>query len=126
MAICFLLCSMMSLWCTRCCVVHLLLVPSCCNCAGQLGPAAKWWNASAYAGAFPATPAAQAVAARHFAAQWGLMPTLPQAIMAVYAPRIRLTFTDAAYTNLTAAWQVRLLLPARPACQLACLAAAVM
>ena len=97
------------------------MVPPWSSGAGQLAPAAKWWNASAYAGPFPATQAAQKVAARYFAAQWGLMPTLPQAILAVYMPRIRITFTGAAYTNLTASWQVRL-----PLCLPACLAVAVL
>ena len=81
--------------------------PACAILAGQLGPAAKWWNASAFAGPFPATPAAQAVAAQFFGAPAGVLPALPQAVVALFSPRIRFQLRAAAYAEFKQRWQVR-------------------
>jgi hypothetical protein len=74
--------------------------------AGRVGPAVKWWNASAFAGPFPATLAAQATAAQYFGAPEGVLPALPQAVVALHSPRIRFQLRVAAYAEFKQTWQV--------------------
>ena len=85
--------------------------PCCVLLAGRVGPAAKWWNASAFAGPFPATQAAQAAATQYFGAPEGVLPALPQAVVALHSPRIRFQLRAAAYAEFKQRWQVRALLP---------------
>lgn len=72
---------------------------------GPLGPTAKWFNASAWAGPFPATPAATSRANQYFAARSGFLPTVPQAVAAMYSPTVRFWLRPQAYADLKIWWQ---------------------
>lgn len=70
--------------------------------AGQLGTSSTWFNASAFAGLKPSDGNVSLL----LAARSGELPTLPQAVVAMFSPCIQFQLTPTAYADLKSQWQV--------------------